>query len=149
MFQPSNNIGFCAHNALVRTGWANLLFPKPSGLEMQSNNVDSIGRSGKSWQNMLVTVADSKYARKPGNMQTAFVAYISEFLPRRILTTSLSVWLLIPCSEYYYTRRGEMYKTCWILVEVFPVFVKHSLNHNHVGDSSPWHAILVSLFYLG
>lgn len=85
MFQPSNNIGFCAHNALVRTGWANLFLPKPNGLEMQSSNVDSIGRSGKSWQNMLVTVADSKYARKPGNMQTAFVAYISEFLPRRII----------------------------------------------------------------
>lgn len=95
-------------------------------LEMQSNNVLGIGRSGKSWQSMLVTVADSKYAMKPGNMQTAFVAYISEFLPR-ILTITTSAWLLTPSWEYYYyIRRGEMYKSCWILVEAFTVFAKHS-----------------------
>lgn len=143
MFQLSNNIGYCAHNVLVRTGCVNWLHPNQVDLEMQSNNVLGIERSGNSWQSLLVTVADSKHAKKPENMQTAFVAYISEFLSRRIFIISTLAWLLTPSWEYYHIRRGEIYKTCWILVEVFTVFVKHSLNHNHVGNSSPWHAILV------
>lgn len=56
---------------------------------MQSNNVLGVERAGTTWQIVLVTTADHKYARRPEIMQTTFAQYISGFLSRRILTTFL------------------------------------------------------------
>lgn len=85
IFQPGNHMGHFVHHTLVRTVWLVGSIPNQVDLKYSPTMCLALGDgaiAGKVCQSLMQTV----------NMQTAFVSYISEFLPRRILTISLH-WL--------------------------------------------------------